>query len=509
VHVVKNYQLPILSICMIVLAGCSSDKKDPPAAPALNWAECSDDERFDCATLDVPRDYLQRDAETIELALRRKTAPAATRKGVLLINAGGPGPALNDADNLVDDSGVPDVLINEFDIVAFDPRGVGSSTPVDCQEFLTDEFNIYPITEEDIQNLANNRNQFAMDCSAKYGDYLQLLGSQEVVNDMEEIRQALGEEKLNFLGRSFGTRLGALYLQTYPQSSGAFVLDASVPPDSSIRQFSLNQLQQFQTNLETLLGDCARIDPTCNPTELIALAESRAETLLAENAEEEFGFLFEVLIASTLEPDLTGTLTLGPLVSYLQDRDINTFALAIQAIFNADAEGDAEGDEEGEEGDAHSAAVLCGDDSARPDASSLISDLAEFNQLANIFAEYLIGDLTSICVGWPEALNPVPPIATSTVPQALVIGGSTDPITPLQGSRDMAAAIGGYFLESEHTGHTTVFTYRRTPCHYDLPGTLVHKRTEGLYSLRPLLLVSSVVILLHNSLYPTLFKKQL
>jgi len=454
-------KLSVLNLCIVALAGCSSSDSEP--APALSWTACSDDAQFECATLDVPRDYQQPDAGNIQLALRRKPAPAETRRGALLVNIGGQDAASKDADFLFNDSLAPAALFEEYDVVGFDPRGTGGSTPVSCNEFFPEFTNPYPTSDEAIQQIVTARSQFASDCSEKVGDYLQLLGSQEVVNDMEEIRKAMGDEKLNYFGASFGTRAGALYLQSFPENSGAFVLDASVPPDSSLLSTLSLQLSQVQANLETLFSDCARIDPDCNPEELLRSAEARFNSLVAENEIPEANLLFEILFLSAEDLEF-GDLVLGPLVVYLQDLDLAAFENSLTALFNSFDEGDneEEGDDDGEENFARTAAVFCADDAARPDANSLISTLAELNQVSDLFAEFFLADIPPFCIGWPEALNPLEPITTNTAPRALIIGGASDIFSPIQGSRDLATSIGAHIIESAHTGHTTVYNRGNT-----------------------------------------------
>lgn len=137
------------------------------------------------------------------------------------------------------------------------------------------------------------------------------------------------------------------------------------------------------------------------------------------------------------------------MVNYLQVRDLETLEAPLGELY----------DEFNDFAPLTAAelAVICADDAARPNVDLLINELAEFNQISNIFAESAIADTAAICIGWPEAINPLPPITTSVAPQALVIGGTTDPFTTIQESREMAAAIGGYFIESAHLGHGIVY----------------------------------------------------
>jgi len=211
-----SFKVAIMSACTITLLGCSGSD-NPVATATIEWLACDDNAQLDCATLEVPMDYLEPSAGTIGLALRRKAAPEATRKGSLLVHLGGQGAAADGVDDLANRDGydTPDAILAEYDLVGFDPRGSGGSAPIDCDAFAPAEVNTYPTTDEDIRALETAATQFASDCYNKYGNFLLNIGSQAAVQDMDSIRVALGEEKLHFFGVSFGTRMGSLYLQNY------------------------------------------------------------------------------------------------------------------------------------------------------------------------------------------------------------------------------------------------------------------------------------------------------
>jgi len=445
------FQLPVLGICAIAIASCSSNSESLPPTPSLTWASCTDNDQVECATLAVPRDYQDTSAGNIELAIRRVPAPAATRQGALFVHLGGQGAAADGVDDLIDPDpngyATPDELLAQYDLIGFDPRGSGRSTPIECTTLNPAEFNSYPRTDEDFLNYEAQATQVARDCFDKHGDFLLNLGSAAAVQDMDQIRQALGEEKINFLAVSFGTRMASLYLQTFPEHSGRFVLDAPLTPDPSLRLAGTLQLSQIQMNLETLLNNCALVDPDCDPETLISEASTRMDTLIAEQANREFDLYLALLFFATDLSQAGGVI--GPLVDYLQDRNL--------ALLEADIGPFVEEADIGPNG-AIELAVLCADDSARPDSNQLISDLAELNQISNVYAELTMGWPISSCTGWPQATNPVAPITTNTAPQSLVIGGTTDQSTPIQGARETAAALGGYLIESEHAGHDTVYS---------------------------------------------------
>ena len=177
------------------------------------------------------------------------------------MNPGGPGapgiPIVEDAEAYFTEE-----LLDRFDIVGWDPRGTGDSTAIDCGDeldyfFATDKS---PDDEQEVQeNLAAAR-RFAGDCETRSGDLLANLSSSATVDDMDAIRAALGEEKLTYLGFSYGTYLGAQYADRYPQNVRALVLDGAVDPSLPYEQYTREQAEGFDSALRAFLDDCARDD---------------------------------------------------------------------------------------------------------------------------------------------------------------------------------------------------------------------------------------------------------
>lgn len=140
---------------------------------------------------------------------------------------------------------------------------------------------------------------------------------------------------------------------------------------------------------------------------------------------------------------------IAPLSSYLLREDRSGLELLAQLVL-------PDVDAEEEDDSIVQRAIMCSDDAHRPTAEELGSYLPAFNELSDLFAEAYIG-MAGNCAGWPDSIEPLPPIATGAAPAALVIGGTLDAQTPLLWSETMANAIGGHFLGSSHEGHTSVF----------------------------------------------------
>ncbi|KRE60875.1 alpha/beta hydrolase [Nostocoides sp. Soil756] len=267
-----------------VLAGCSvvNDVRDqvqsrpsvavtpqppPSGAPGLDrfyrqrldWQDCSGAE---CARLTVPVDYADPSGSTIEIAVLRVPAKRASKRiGSLVVNPGGPGGSGVDyarAADFIVGKGVRDA----YDIVGFDPRGVGRSAPVDCltdaqlDDFLGSDPTPDDPTEE--QQFAAGAASFARSCATTSGALLAHVSTEDAARDMDVLRAALGEKKLTYLGKSYGTYLGATYADLFPQQVGRFVLDGVVPPDLTSAQINLGQAEGFELATRSFAAYCVK-----------------------------------------------------------------------------------------------------------------------------------------------------------------------------------------------------------------------------------------------------------
>jgi len=443
---------PLLLSTLLIVA-CSSSDPTPEPRSNLVWRSCTDGAALECAELRVPRNYNTAADDEITIAINRLKASAQPASGVLLLNPGGPGASGKELLQVLSEfDSIPDSVRNKYDLIGFDPRGVGQSTPVDCREFGIDDLDHYVADRNDIDELVIAAGAAASECYGKYGDYLQQLGSLNVARDMDKIRESLNQGTINFLGYSYGTRLGALYLEHFPDKSGAFILDASMKPGPEVIPLIEGSLPQMQRNLENILLQCARVTAECVPQELHAQLISRISELSQLEENSEFELLGELIQLGAQEP-AAGDFLVGPLVSYLQTGD----AQVLQNFKNFAETQLGSPNEDGDDSVTAEVAVMCADDANRPTADTLEQTLSLFNQSSDIFAEATL-HLAASCVGWPESIEPLSASNTSDAPASLVIGGINDAQTPTQWSEEMAAAIGGVYVQSLHDGHTVVFT---------------------------------------------------
>jgi len=231
-------------------------------SPTLQWSNCA--KRFECASLPVPVDYTTPGGDTVDLAVIR--APARVRKqriGTLVVNFGGPGDAGTDTLPLAFDT-IPAEIRDRFDIVSFDPRGTGGTKAIDCIDDRTTDLLIgEDPTPDDLGELerfytgANSQVDINAACIAKYGSWLAAVGTRNVARDVERIRVALGEHRLNFLGYSYGTVLGAVYAQEFPARVRTMVLDGAVNLSASPASEERANAAGFEHALDEFLDWCA------------------------------------------------------------------------------------------------------------------------------------------------------------------------------------------------------------------------------------------------------------
>ncbi|MEU6313023.1 alpha/beta hydrolase [Streptomyces sp. NPDC047014] len=219
--------VPLLGATQAAAAPGTDHLRQKPA-----WQRCSADQpaTYECATLKVPLDYRRPDAGTIDLAISRmKSQNPAKRHGVMLLNPGGPGGPGLDLPLLMDGAMSKDVR-DRYDLIGFDPRGVGASSPLTCG--LSEEEQAFdrPYRPETYASDVTWARTVADKCREKSGAVLPHITTRNTARDMDTIREVLGEKKLSYLGYSYGTYLGAVYSQMFPERTDRFVLDSGVDP---------------------------------------------------------------------------------------------------------------------------------------------------------------------------------------------------------------------------------------------------------------------------------------
>ena len=237
---------------------------DPASQPQLrrfyqqqvSWAECG--QGFQCAGVTVPVDWAQPAGQTITLALKR--LPASGKKiGSLLVNPGGPGVSgLTFVDQARSAFAAP--VRAAFDVVGWDPRGVGKSAPIDCYSAAqVDQYvalDPTPDTPAEVDALAAAARDLGDTCQRKVGALLSHVDTISTVKDMDVLRAVLGDSRLSYYGASYGTFLGAWYAQEFPWRVGRLVLDGAVDPSLTTEQYAAGQAEGFYKGLRSFIADC-------------------------------------------------------------------------------------------------------------------------------------------------------------------------------------------------------------------------------------------------------------
>lgn len=226
-------------------------------AQQLDWRSC---EGGECATLTVPVDYAKPDGATIGLALLRVPARSTSQRiGSLVVNPGGPG------GSGVEYAQAADLIVGadvrrRFDVVGFDPRGVGRSAPIECVgDRALDDFLGQDPTPDDAKEeavFAEKSRDFATACGKHAGPLLAHVSTVDAAKDMDILRARLGERQLSYLGKSYGTFLGATYAGLFPAQVGRFVLDGVVAPDLTSVEINLGQARGFELATRTWATYC-------------------------------------------------------------------------------------------------------------------------------------------------------------------------------------------------------------------------------------------------------------
>lgn len=424
----------------------------------ISWEPCRSDKL--CTTVDVPLDYARPEGKSISLSLLK--VPASSKRprvGSLVVNPGGPG-----------GSGVefaarssmyfgPEIQ-SAFDIVGFDPRGVGRSTPVDCASDRELDALVAadpaPDTEQERAEAEQLAAELGRGC-AEAGDLAAHMSTIEVARDMDIIRSLLGDRQLSYFGASYGTFLGATYADLFPKRIGRMVLDGAVDPSLSAEETSLVQAEGFETALRSYVGSCVdeggcflgetvdagveRIDSFLTEVEQRPLETSGKRRLAIGNAvlgvwaplyEQDYWDLLDRALESAFDGDGTTLLALSD--SYTSRGADGYLDNSLEALY----------------------AVNCLDAGEPIPISQVPGKVDRFEQVSPTFGSIFAYGLAQ-CAQWPfpkdarvrRALE-----ADGAAP-ILVVGTTRDPATPIEWAEGLAAQLDSAVLvRRDGDGHT-------------------------------------------------------
>ncbi len=422
----------------------------------LAWEPCGDHE---CSRLEVPLDYDRPRGRTIEIAVLRVPA-LGERRSALVVNPGGPG-APGTSYAAAASQVFRDPILEHFDVVGFDPRGTGSSSPIDC---LSDEeldgYRAVDPTPEDATEqraLIGSYEERGEGCVASDAALAAHISTVEAARDMDVLRSALGRSSLDYFGASYGTKLGATYAELFPRKVGRFVLDGAVDVSLSSRDLSLEQARGFETALRAYVENCVETVDAC------FLGSS-----VDEGLDRITDFLDEV-DASPLPTASGRELTVGNafygIVAPLYNRDL---WYALSAALGAGFDGDgslllsladiyasrAPGGYTDNSSEAFPA-ISCLDDPFALPPGKVPAQIPAFEDASPTFGDVFAWGLPS-CIG-QLAVSTEPPVTIdgAGAPPIVVIGTTRDPATPYEWAEALADQLeSGVLLSRDGDGHT-------------------------------------------------------
>ncbi|MEU1016909.1 MULTISPECIES: alpha/beta hydrolase [unclassified Streptomyces] len=431
------------------------------AAQKLDWHGCKAPEggtapgaAWQCATLQVPLDHAKPDGETIGIALiRARSTGKGDRIGSLLFNFGGPGGSgVSGLPSFADMYGT---LRERYDLVSFDPRGVGASEGVRCRDdkatqAAEEKVDLTPDTPAEEKAYFKDAADFGAGCARGAKKLIGHVSTVEAARDMDLMRQALGDDKLHYMGISYGTELGGTYAHLFPERVGRLAMDAVSDPSADSVGHAENQARGFQRALDnyfTAQGE--------NPK----AGAKRIEKLLARLDREPMRTsgdrkLTESLASTGVLVTLYSKQTWPALTGALRDAEKGD-GTALLRLADAYNERDPSGRYSTQ---SHSQrAISCLDAKDRSTPREAEKRLARFRGISPVFGEFLAWDTAGWCYDWPVAgLHDSPDVRAPGSAPILVLGNTGDPATPYEGARKMADELGegvGVHMTWKGEGH--------------------------------------------------------
>ncbi len=434
-----------------------------PTAETLTWTSCNGG--FQCTFVTVPLDYAHpANGQTIKIAVIRKRATdQANRIGSVLTNPGGPG--ASGIDYLRQAASSMSNLNRRFDLIGFDPRGVGQSAPVRCltgpQE---DAFNaIDPVADDPTEKAAliQADKAFAAGCQAMSGNILPFVDTESAARDMDQIRAALGDAKLTYLGFSYGTFLGETYAHIFPTHVRALSLDGVIDPTQSPNDMLLAQVASFQKNLEAFAADC-KAKSTCqfgrsgDPLTKISqfLQKVDSSPLRVGSRQLTRSLAIIGIITPLYDPSSWSYLDQGLTAAVQGNGQLLLSFSDLYLARHPDGSYDNENDA--------NYAINCLD---RP----VPTDISAYDQLAASYSQAspILGPAEQYsnlaCAYWPvKAKGQVGPLTADGAPPILLVGGTDDPATPYRWAQAVHTQIAGsVLLTRQGNGHVS---YDKSVC---------------------------------------------
>jgi pimeloyl-ACP methyl ester carboxylesterase len=423
----------------------------------VKWVPCGGGDS--CANVWVPLDYTEPNGPAITLEAKRQPAADPSRKvGSLFINPGGPGVS---GISYVSYANFDKAITDVYDVIGFDPRGVGKSTPVDCvsdrqlDAFLASDPS--PDTPSEVRSMQQSWHRFTAGCEARSGPLLQHVSTVEVARDLDILRALVGDRSLHYFGASYGTFIGATYAALFPTRVGRMVLDGAVDPLAPPHRTHVDQAAGFETALTAYLQYCVSNgkcplgnDVDTARTNLAALFKQLDSTPLPTSSgrqlTEGLGFLGVII---TLYSRSTWQYLTTALEAAVKGRGDVLLALA-----DLYSERNQDGSYASNALEAQPA-VDCLDYPEHESVAQIEAGAAQFDKVSPVFGPVATWFPYS-CSNWPEPrIQPVPDYTAKGAAPIVVVGTTRDPATPYQQAVNLAHELdSGVLLSRDGDGHT-------------------------------------------------------
>ncbi|HEY8728731.1 MAG TPA: alpha/beta hydrolase [Acidothermaceae bacterium] len=423
----------------------------------LSWRSCAGG--VQCSSLTVPLDYTQPSGPTISLLVVRRQTSSKNRIGSVVLNPGGPGASgviyAKAAAPLINT-----VLGGAFDVVSFDPRGVGASAPVKCltakQLDTWVAFEADPSSATDVAQQDALAKGFAAGCQAKSGALLAHISTVDTARDLDILRAALGDKTLTYIGASYGTFLGAIYAQLFPTHVRALVLDGALDPSASAADLNHVQAKGFEVALASYIATCVK-SSHCPLGTSPEAAEAKLDTWIATVRTTPMrASSGRVLTVSLAVQGVAAALYSPASWSSLTSALTAAFAGSPAELLDLSNEIDGRHADGSYDNLIESnTAINCAD---RPGLGAGINAYAKEAALGEqngpTFGEFIYWGNVA-CADWPTPPELAPgPVSASGATPILVIGTLRDPATPYIWAQALARQLGGPLLTYNGDGHT-------------------------------------------------------
>ena len=492
----RSVLAPILAATVVVVsAGCtptsrwvspnsgaggpSATPTARPSAGAAAWKPCPEvaagilrqqspppNLAFECASVPVPQDWAAKDSgKTFDIALLRVHATnQGNRIGSLLVDPGGPGGSGVDLAVYLSQQ-LPTDVLRRFDVVGFDPRGVGRSNAVKC--FSDADLDAFfggdpdPVGDADFDAVAKVQANMAKSCGDKYGDSLRLFSTEQTARDMDVLRQAVGDPKLTYLGFSYGTLLGGVYAELFPDHIRAMVLDGAVDPTQNSIDAGATQVKGFEHAFDNFSAWCK-----ANASKCPIAPDARAAVVSAMQSAHQSpvrgvggsrtatpGWIMTA-VTSALYSQETWPILAAAIDDLRQNSAAKLFALA---------DAYAERDPTGHYSNLFDAflTISCTDDPTTLSRAKVRELQGTWRQQFPLFGPSAATQ-SLVCSQWPGKRDPYPTGKAGGAPPIVVVGTTGDPATPYEQTAKLADMLGvGVVLTWQGEGHTA---YPQTRC---------------------------------------------